>query len=215
MDTLVGLILTCSNVTCICLAGVGYQPLFSCGNSFVLANINLDGQKLWHQTQHLSLTWESSLLIYQVIPTIIKYTTPTKTNILCPKLLVWFRWFSWWTMLGFIVGGFKYFVSFPRNMVKRLPRSKTSIFFRFRWVARTPTYYDKHQLHLCQVLFCCFFDTGCIGNKGDSQIPKWKTTQNFLQVNGIAGLLMYMHLGPHGGGGGSLSTAASESQGSK
>ena len=73
-----------------------------------------------------------------------------------------------------VVGGFKYFVSFPRNMVKRLPRSKTSILFRLRWVARTPTYYDKHQLHLCQVLFCCFFDTGCIGNKGDSQIPKMK-----------------------------------------
>jgi len=189
MDTLVGLILTCSNVTCICLAGVGYQPLFSCGNSFVLANINLDGQKLWHQTQHLSLTWESSLLIYQVIPTIIKYTTPTKTNILCPKLLVWFRWFSWWTMLGFIVGGFKYFVSFPRNMVKRLPRSKTSILFRLRWVARTPTYYDKHQLHLCHSVVWLFFWYGMYRKQG------WFT--NPQQVNGIAGLLMYMHLGPH------------------
>ena len=228
-ELLVGLILTCSNVTCICLAGVGYQPLFSCGNSFVLANINLDGQKLWHQTQHLSLTWESSLLIYQVIPTIIKYTTPTKTNILCPKLLVWFRWFSWWTMLGFIVGGFKYFVSFPRNMVKRLPRSKTSILFRLRWVARTPTYYDKHQLHLCHsVVFGCFFDTGCIGNKGDSQIPNrsmallafwctctWGRMKKHKQ-NDLSQLSWESRKWRDvGGGGGSLSTAASGSQGSK
>ena len=237
MDTLVGLILTCSNVTCICLAGVGYQPLFSCGNSFVLANINLDGQKLWHQTQHLSLTWESSLLIYQVIPTIIKYTTPTKTNILCPKLLVWFRWFSWWTMLGFIVGGFKYFVSFPRNMVKRLPRLKTSIFFRFRWVARTPTYYDKHQLHLCHSVFWLFFWYGMYRKQGWFTNPQdekqlrtsfrsmallafWCTcTSGRMKKHKQNDLSRLSWESPKwrdvGGGGGSLSTAASESQGSK